>query len=59
MGLWYVSSAVDNYLAGMLESFLEKSHTPIYGFLVVASIGPAVILIAMTPLLKKWMHGKA
>ena len=59
MGLWFVSSAVANYLAGMLESFLEKSHTPIYGFLVVASIGPAVILIAMTPLLKKWMHGKA
>ncbi|MFO0672881.1 MAG: peptide MFS transporter [Polyangiaceae bacterium] len=59
MGLWFFSSAVANYLAGTLESMLEKSHTPIYGFLVVASIGPAVLLLALTPLLKKWMHGRA
>ena len=59
MGLWLFSSAVANYLAAILESLLEKVHVPIYGFLIVSSIGPAVLLLALTPLLKKWMHGKA
>jgi POT family proton-dependent oligopeptide transporter len=59
MGLWFVSSAVANYLAGMLESILSDTHIPIYGFLVVASIGPAILLLLLTPLLKKWMHGRA
>jgi POT family proton-dependent oligopeptide transporter len=59
MGLWLFSSAVANYLAGILESLLTKSHIPIYGFLAGSSIGPALLLLALTPLLKKWMHGKA
>ncbi|HVH41561.1 MAG TPA: hypothetical protein VM925_04435, partial [Labilithrix sp.] len=59
MGLWLFSSAVANYLAGILESLLVKVHVPIYGFLAASSIGPALLLLALTPLLKKWMHGKA
>lgn len=59
MGLWLGSSAAANYLAGTLESMLTKVEVPIYGFLVVSSIGPALVLLALTPLLKKWMHGKA
>ena len=59
MGLWLFSSAVANYLAGILESLLTKVNVPIYGFLIISSIGPAVLLLALTPLLKKWMHGKA
>jgi POT family proton-dependent oligopeptide transporter len=59
MGLWMGSSAVANYLAGTLEKQLESSNIPIYGFLVVSSIGPALLLMALTPLLKKWMHGRA
>ena len=59
MGLWLFSSAVANYLAGILESLLAEVHVPIYGFLAASSIGPALLLLALTPLLKKWMHGKA
>ena len=59
MGLWLFSSAVANYLAGILESLLTRVNVPIYGFLIVSSIGPALLLLALTPLLKKWMHGKA
>jgi len=59
MGLWLFSSAIANYLAGKLESLLSESHVPIYAFLTVSSIGPALLLLALTPLLKKWMHGKA
>ncbi|MCL2724730.1 MAG: peptide MFS transporter [Polyangiaceae bacterium] len=59
MGLWLGSSAVANYFAGTLESMLTRVHVPIYGFLVVSSIGPALLLISLTPLLKRWMRGKA
>ncbi len=59
MGLWLFSSAVANYLGGILESLLTKVNVPIFGFLIVSSIGPALLLLALTPLLKKWMHGKA
>ncbi len=58
MGLWFTSSAVANYAAGVLEQVLERRHVPIYGFLVVSSIGPALLLLAMTPMLKRWMHGR-
>jgi POT family proton-dependent oligopeptide transporter len=59
MGLWFLSSSVANVCAGRLEVWLEPYHLPIYGVLVVSSIGPALLLLAVTPLLKKWMHGKA
>ncbi len=58
MGLWFTSSAVANYLAGRLEELLSTSHTPIYLFLVASSIGPALVLLALTPVLKRWMHGR-
>lgn len=58
MGLWFLSSFFANYAAGILEHVLEQRHVPIYGFLVVSSIGPALVLFALTPLLKKWMHGR-
>ncbi|MBL8680006.1 MAG: peptide MFS transporter [Myxococcales bacterium] len=58
MGLWFLSSFFANYAAGILEHVLERRHVPIYGFLVVSSIGPALVLLAITPILKKWMHGR-
>jgi POT family proton-dependent oligopeptide transporter len=58
MGLWFTSSAVANYAAGVLEQVLEHRHVPIYAFLVVSSIGPALVLLALTPILKRWMHGR-
>ncbi|MEI7894872.1 MAG: MFS transporter [Myxococcales bacterium] len=59
MGLWFMSSALANYLAGTLESLLEQSHTPIYLFLIGSSVGPTLLLLALTPVLKNWMHGRA
>ncbi len=59
MGLWLGSSAAANILAGILEEKLSHFNVPIYGFLIVSSIGPALLLLALTPTLKKWMHGKA
>jgi POT family proton-dependent oligopeptide transporter len=59
MGFWLGSSAIANYLAGSLEGILERWHTPIYGFLIVSSIAPALLLLVLTPALKQWMHEKA
>jgi len=59
MGIWYLANAAANYLAGTLEEMLAGSSIPIYWFLVGSSIGAGVVLLAITPLLKKLMHGKA
>jgi POT family proton-dependent oligopeptide transporter len=59
MGVWFGSSAIANYLAGTLEGMLEGLHVPIYAFLIASSIGPGLLLLALTPHLKRWMHGRA
>ena len=58
MGAWFFSSAVANYLAGTLEHMVQAYGLPIYGVLVATSIGAGVVLLLLTPLLKKWMHGR-
>ncbi len=58
MGVWYLANTVANYLAGVLESLLEGSGVPIYIFLVGSSIGAGIVLLLITPWLKKLMHGK-
>ena len=57
MGMWFCFFGAGNYLAGMLESLLAQSHVPLYQFLVASSIGPGVLLLALVPLLRRWMHG--
>lgn len=58
MGVWFLSSAVANYSAGTLESLLASFGIPLYGFLIFSSIGAGVILLMLTPFLKRWMHGR-
>lgn len=57
MGLWFTSSAIANILAGALEGIVEQYHIPLYGFLIGSSVGAGVLVIALTPILKKWTHG--
>jgi proton-dependent oligopeptide transporter, POT family len=59
MGTWFIANGVANYFAGRLESLLATDGIPVYGFLIASSIGSGVLLLALTPLLKRWMHGKA
>lgn len=59
MGTWFCSFGVGNYLAGTLESLLAESKIPLYQFLVASSIGPGLALLALVPLLRRWMHGHA
>lgn len=56
MGIWTTANFIANYLAGILEQLLEGSGFPLYWFLVASSIGAGVILLLITPWLKKLMH---
>jgi proton-dependent oligopeptide transporter, POT family len=57
MGIWYTANFVANYFAGILENLLNGSGIPLYWFLVGSSIGAGVLMILITPLIKKLMHG--
>jgi proton-dependent oligopeptide transporter, POT family len=58
MGIWYLANAAANYLAGTLEEILKGSSFPLYWFLVGSSIGAGLVLLAITPVIKRMMHGK-
>src|SRR6185312_2461711 len=58
MGIWFVANAAANYLAGVLEELLKGTSIPLYWFLVATSFGAGVVLLAITPVLKRLMHGK-
>ena len=58
MGMWYMANFIANYLAGSLEEMLKSTQIPLYWFLVGSSIGAGVVLLVITPLLKKLMGGR-
>ena len=55
MGVWFLSSAAANYLAGTLEHMLEGSGLPLYPFLAGVAIGAGLVLLVITPLLSRLM----
>ncbi|MGM9998259.1 MAG: peptide MFS transporter [Candidatus Bruticola sp.] len=59
MGFWFLSSAMANYFAGILESVLHSYNINMWFFLICSSIGSGILVLLLTPMLKKWMHGKA
>src|SRR5258706_413158 len=59
MGVWYCAIAIGSYLAGSLEGMLTSSGTSVFVFLIGSSVLAGALLILVTPLLKKWMHGHA
>lgn len=58
MGVWFLSSAGANYMAGNLEAFLETFKINIFAFLIISSFAAAVLLFAISPLLRSWMNDK-
>jgi len=58
MGLWFTSSAIANYLAGILEALLAGSGIPLYWFLVATSISGGVVLLSIAPLLTRLARGR-
>lgn len=57
MGLWMASFAAGNYLAGMMESILQKYNFELYPFIMWLMIGSGVCLLVLSPLLNKFMKG--
>jgi POT family proton-dependent oligopeptide transporter len=56
MGVWFLSSAAANYLAGVLEQLLEGSGIALFSFLAAGAIGAGLLLLALTPLLSRLMR---
>lgn len=61
-GFWFLSSAIANLLAGMSGSLIDRISAAysISGFFLIFTILPIImgfLLIALSPLLKKMMHG--
>jgi POT family proton-dependent oligopeptide transporter len=69
MGIWFLSMAVSNLVAGFVAAYsvkLEKGEASFAGYaglpgfflmLVVFPIAAGVILTVLAPLLKRMMHG--
>ncbi len=59
MGLWFASIALANYMAGILEAVLENylPDMQLFSFLTLTSISAGVILLLLSPILKKLMSG--
>ena len=59
MGLWFGSTALANYMAGMLEHILQNylPDMPLFHFLVITSVSAGVVLLLISPFLKKMMKG--
>lgn len=57
MGLWFTSIALANYMAGILESILHKFEMNLFLFLVMTSFAGGLVMLAISPILKKMMRG--
>ena len=59
MGLFFASIALANYMAGVLEAVLKNylPDMPLFSFLTLTSISAGVILLLISPILKRLMSG--
>jgi len=64
MGAWFGFTALANYLAGFIGSFIGQDQSTqvanamsIFGGLAVAAIGSGVVLWFLADRLVSWMHG--
>jgi POT family proton-dependent oligopeptide transporter len=57
MGLWMGSIALGNYLAATMEAILEKYDFSLYPFIATEALIASAILLLLSPLLSKLMHG--
>ncbi|MDZ7604132.1 MAG: peptide MFS transporter [Cyclobacteriaceae bacterium] len=57
MGLWMGSIALGNYLAATMEAILEKFDLSLYPFIATEALVASAILMLLSPILSKLMHG--
>ncbi len=61
-GVWFLNSAIANKIAGSTGAYIDHisstySMSAFFLIFTIIPIGAGVVLMAMTPLMKKWMHG--
>ena len=68
MGVWFTSNAISNLVAGLLFAYSAKieqgmmftllgGKADFYLVLVLAPLAAGVIVLLLSPTLKRWMHG--
>jgi len=58
MGVWMLSNAAGNYLAGSLAKIMHGTGIAPYLFLTEASIGAGVLLLLLTPILHRMLRAR-
>ena len=58
MGVWMLSSAAGNKLAGSLEYIMHGTGIAPYKFLYLAAIGAGILLLVVTPILHKMLRSR-
>ena len=58
MGVWMLSSAAGNKLAGSLEKIMDGTGIAPYKFLYMACIGAGILLLVITPILHKMLRSR-
>ena len=61
-GVWFLNAAIANKIAGSTGSYIDHisstySMSVFFLIFTVIPIGGGIVRMAMTPLMKKWMHG--
>jgi proton-dependent oligopeptide transporter, POT family len=61
-GIWFLASAAGYYIGGIVSGFIDElakteSLSYFFSLFVTAPLVAAVILLAISPILKRWMHG--
>jgi POT family proton-dependent oligopeptide transporter len=55
MGVWFLASAVGNYIGGRLAGFYEAMTLPrLFGMVAAFGIGVGVILLLLAPSMRRW-----
>ncbi len=60
MAVWFLCTAIANYLAGIMEELLKNKlpQVPLFSFLIWTSLISGLLLLALSPLLKKMSQGR-
>lgn len=61
-GVWFLNSAIANKIAGSTGSYIDQissaySMSVFFLIFTIIPIAAGVVLMALTPVMKKWMHG--
>ena len=58
MALWFTCTAIANYLAGTLDTELDRFHVPLFPFLIAVSVLAGLVLLILSIPLKRMGHGR-